>query len=138
MMMGEAVSRGFFPSIRATLATSDHRLVLRRQPRRRLPRTQSVGRSDAVWHSCLHREQAAVDRHLIAVCEALAEASLSSEVYVNHGDIRKSASDPERSRLSTGAQTAIEMAHHEQGPRAGRNNSGWRTTSMRHAPVRGK
>jgi uncharacterized damage-inducible protein DinB len=48
-----------------------------------------VGRSDAVCHSCGPAAGAgAVDRRLIAVCEALSEASLSREVYVNHGDIR--------------------------------------------------
>jgi uncharacterized damage-inducible protein DinB len=36
--------------------------------------------------AALQREQAAVDRRLIAVCEALTEASLSGEVRVNRGD----------------------------------------------------
>lgn len=36
----------------------------------------------------LQREQAAVDRRLIAVCAALTEASLSGEVRVNRGDSR--------------------------------------------------
>ena len=36
--------------------------------------------------AALQREQAAVDRRLIAVCEALSEASLSGEVRVNRGD----------------------------------------------------
>ncbi|HYM30311.1 MAG TPA: DinB family protein [Candidatus Cybelea sp.] len=38
--------------------------------------------------AALQHEQAAVDRRLIAVCEALTEAVLSGEVRVNRGDTR--------------------------------------------------
>lgn len=38
--------------------------------------------------AALQREQAAVDRRLIAVCAALTDASLSGEVRVNRGDSR--------------------------------------------------
>ncbi|HUH84628.1 MAG TPA: DinB family protein [Stellaceae bacterium] len=84
----EATRTSFFPSIKATL---NHILVIDWFYVDSLEGGWLGPRAWADPTPCatvaaLQREQAAVDRRLIAVCEALTEASLSGEVCVNRGD----------------------------------------------------
>jgi uncharacterized damage-inducible protein DinB len=86
----EASRTSFFPSIKATL---NHILII---DWFYVDSLEGGWLGPKAWAdptpcatvAALQREQAAVDRRLIAVCEALTEASLSSEVRVNRGDIR--------------------------------------------------
>lgn len=81
----EAPRTGFFPSIKATL---NHILII---DRFYIDSLEGGWLGPKAWAdplpyaavTALQREQAAVDRRLIAVCEALTEAALSSEVRVN-------------------------------------------------------
>ena len=81
----EAPRTGFFPEHQGDAQPHpDRRLVLRRWPRGRLARAQGVGRPEpCATVADLQREQAAVDRRLIAVCEALTEESLGAYVRLN-------------------------------------------------------
>ena len=79
---------GFFPSIKATL---NHVLVIDRFYVDSLEGGSLGPRAWADPEPCatvaaLQREQAAVDRRLIAVCAALTDAALNGEVRVNRGD----------------------------------------------------
>ncbi len=84
----EAPRTSFFPSIRATL---NHILMI---DWFYVDSLEGGWLGPKAWAdptpcatvAALQREQAAVDRRLIAVCEALSEASLSGEVRVNRGD----------------------------------------------------
>ena len=84
----EAPRTSFFPSIKATL---NHILIIDWFYVDSLEDGWLGPRAWADPIPCatvaaLQREQAAVDRRLIAVCETLTEASLSGEVRVNRGD----------------------------------------------------
>ena len=84
----EAPRSNFFPSIKATL---NHILII---DWFYVDSLEGGWLGPKAWAdptpcatvAALQREQAAVDRRLIAVCEALTEASLSGEVRVNRGD----------------------------------------------------
>lgn len=86
----EASRTGFFPSLKATL---NHILVI---DWFYVDSLEGGGLGPKAWAdptpcatvAALQREQAAVDRRLISVCEALTEASLSGEVRVTRGDSR--------------------------------------------------
>ncbi|HYM01290.1 MAG TPA: DinB family protein, partial [Stellaceae bacterium] len=84
----DATRLGYFPSLKATL---NHILIIdwfyvdsleggALGPKAWADPTPCATIAD------LQREQASVDRRLIAVCAALTEASLNSEVRVNRGD----------------------------------------------------
>jgi uncharacterized damage-inducible protein DinB len=84
----EAPRTGFFPSIRATL---NHILII---DWFYVDSLEGGWLGPKAWAdptpcaaaAALQREQAAVDRRLIAVCAALTEAALSGEVRINRGD----------------------------------------------------
>ena len=86
----EASRTGFFPSLKATL---NHILVI---DWFYVDSLEGGGLGPKAWAdptpcatvAALQREQAAVDRRLISVCETLTEASLSGEVRVTRGDSR--------------------------------------------------
>lgn len=86
----EASRTSFFPSIKATL---NHILII---DWFYVDSLEGGWLGPKAWAdptpcatvAALQREQAAVDRRLIAVCKALTEASLSGEVRVNRGDTR--------------------------------------------------
>jgi len=83
----EAPRTGFFPSIKATL---NHILII---DWFYVDALESGWLGPMAWSNrepcaavtSLQREQAAVDKRLIAVCEALTEASLSCDVRINRG-----------------------------------------------------
>ena len=84
----EAPRTGFFPSIKATL---NHVLVIDRFYVDSLEGGSLGPRAWADPVPCatvaaLQREQAAVDRRLIAVCDTLTDAALNGEVRVNRGE----------------------------------------------------
>jgi len=84
----EAPCTGFFPSIKATL---NHILIVDwfyvdSLEGGRLGPEAWADATPCATVAVLQREQAAVDRRLISVCETLTEASLGSEVYVSRGD----------------------------------------------------
>ncbi len=86
----EASRTSYFPSIKATL---NHVLVI---DRFYVDSLEGGWLGPAAWNDptpCatvadLQREQALVDRRLLAVCEALTDASLDGEVRINRGDTR--------------------------------------------------
>lgn len=86
----EASRTSFFPSLKATL---NHVLIV---DRFYVDSLEGGWLGPEAWAdptpcatiAVLQREQAAVDRRLIAVCAALTDASLSGEVRVNRGDSR--------------------------------------------------
>jgi uncharacterized damage-inducible protein DinB len=83
----EASRTSFFPSIKATL---NHILIIDwfyvdSLEGGRLGPKAWADPTPCATAAALQREQAAVDRRLIAVCDALTEASLSGEVHVNRG-----------------------------------------------------
>jgi uncharacterized damage-inducible protein DinB len=86
----EASRTSFFPSIKATL---NHILIIDwfyvdSLEGGRLGPKAWADPTPCATVVILQREQAAVDRRLIAVSEALTEASLSGEVRCNRGDIQ--------------------------------------------------
>ncbi len=86
----EASRTSFFPSLKATL---NHILIV---DRFYVDSLEGGWLGPEAWAdptpcatiAALQREQAAVDRRLIAICAALTDASLSGEVRVNRGDSR--------------------------------------------------
>jgi len=86
----EAARTGFFPSLKATL---NHLLIV---DWFYVDSLEGGSLGPAAWAdptpcatvAALQREQAAVDRRLIAVAAALTDASLSGEVRVNRGEGR--------------------------------------------------